>query len=175
MNGWVKAKVKDRNSVDIYINNKIKKLKKEGNAILTQIHKLSKKPQANHFELIRLKIAKKEIQKQIKSAFASLVSKYWERRIKNISHINAKKMFLEINKIFRKKEKRYTIISMLIKAASRGAITIRRYYAITRVRKRRLSCYRAAHSAGGRRKINRQMERNEATFPVSGLKSKILE
>lgn len=44
-------KIKDRDSTDIYINDKIKKLRQDSNEILTKIHRLNKQPHPNVMEM----------------------------------------------------------------------------------------------------------------------------
>lgn len=98
------TKIKERNSTDIYINKEVKKLRKVNNKILTKIQKLNKLPLTNRRELAFLKKKSKEIKEQKRKEFNNSVSNYWKKRIKNICRKNAKTMYLEINKLFRKKE-----------------------------------------------------------------------
>lgn len=97
-------KIKEKDSVKSYINDKIKKLQKKKNKVLTCIHKVNKKwPRINLLRLEYLKKELREIREELKIEFASSISNYWKEKIMAIAKRDACKMFPRINNIFRKK------------------------------------------------------------------------
>lgn len=98
-------KIKEKNSLNPYLNHKIHKLQNKKNKILTQIHRLSKKwPNVNNY---RLKYFKKElylIRNELKLEFSSSINNYWNEKISKITKKDSTNIFSKINSIFRKKD-----------------------------------------------------------------------
>jgi len=97
-------KIKEKNSVNSYINEKILKLQKQKNKILTKIHHLRRKWPITNDRLMRnLKKELDIIKTQLKIEFTTSINNYWKNKILNISKKDSAKMFPQINAIFRKK------------------------------------------------------------------------
>lgn len=98
-------KIKDKNTMETYINNKIKKLQKQKNKLLTQIHHNRRNwPNVNITRDGNLRSELNKIKEKLKIEFTLSINKYWKNKITNITKKDSTNMFPQINKIFRKKE-----------------------------------------------------------------------
>jgi len=98
--------IKEKNSVNSYINEKILKLQKKKNKILTKIHHLRRKwPIINNQLMNKQKKELNNIRTELKIEFTTSINIYWKNKITNITKKDSKKMFPQINTIFRKKSK----------------------------------------------------------------------
>ena len=99
-------KIKKKNPIDNYINERIKKLQKSKSFLITQINNFYKNNLNRHSnEFINLKYLLEEIRKEVKLEFEKSINHHWSQKIANIPENDPSKTFPEINKIFRKKDK----------------------------------------------------------------------
>jgi len=97
-------KMKDKDSINPYINKKIKGLQKQNNKIFSKIHKLNKKwPTINTHLMEKLKDELKNIRTKLKIEFSSSINTYWKEKVENIPTNNSTNIFPQLNCIFRKK------------------------------------------------------------------------
>lgn len=98
-------KITQKNTVDTYINGKIRKLQKNKNKILSAIHHLGRKwPRINTRIFDTLKEKLRIIREELKNEFAISINNYWKNKIQSISKKDSAHMFPQLNSIFRKKE-----------------------------------------------------------------------
>lgn len=97
--------IKQSNSCEPYINNKIKKLQRDKSYILSKINKLKRNyAYDKREELEYLNYLLYNIKFELKQEFSNSVNQHWSNKIKNIPKNNAASMFPQINQIFRPKE-----------------------------------------------------------------------
>jgi hypothetical protein len=98
-------KVKEKNTVNAYINDKIKNLQKQKNKILTKIHHSHRNwPKINTRKIDDLKTKLNDIRDKLKIEFSKSINEYWKNKITKISTKSSASMFPQLNSIFRKKE-----------------------------------------------------------------------
>ncbi|XP_011882971.1 PREDICTED: uncharacterized protein LOC105570409 [Vollenhovia emeryi] len=95
--------VKNTNSVDKYMNSKIKKLQKQKNFIVSLIHRWERKFRPINTEIKLLKSLLKDLKIELRHEITASMNFYWEKRVGNITHSDPKKLFPEINRMFRHK------------------------------------------------------------------------
>ncbi|XP_033347677.1 uncharacterized protein LOC117232433 [Bombus vosnesenskii] len=97
--------IKQKNSCEPYINNKIKDLHRDKSYILSKINNIKfNYSYDKREELELLKYLLYKIKAQLKQEFANSVNHYWTNKIKNISKNDSANMFPQINQIFRPNE-----------------------------------------------------------------------
>ncbi|XP_076482644.1 uncharacterized protein LOC143304841 [Bombus vancouverensis nearcticus] len=97
--------IKQKNSCEPYINNKIKDLHRDKSYILSKINNIKfNYSYDKREELEFLKYLLHRIKAQLKQEFANSINHYWTNKIKNISKNDSANMFPQINQIFRAKE-----------------------------------------------------------------------
>ena len=97
-------KSKPKNSVESYINPKIKKLQKYKSFLLREINTYYRNWINRDTEDFRqLKRLLADVKNQLKQEFKKSIDKYWKEKIKNIPLNDSLNMFPQINQIFRKK------------------------------------------------------------------------
>ncbi|XP_057329772.1 uncharacterized protein LOC130670386 [Microplitis mediator] len=90
------------NSVDKYLNSKIKKLKKDKSHMLTVLNKLLKKdPKAKLPATQTTKSLYAQIKSDLKKEFKKSTDSYWASQIKRIDHRRTDNFFPKINKLLR--------------------------------------------------------------------------
>lgn len=82
------------------MNNKIKKLQKHKNYLLTLIHRWKKKFIRKDAEITSLERLLHDVKIELKHESIKSMNDYWEERLRNISHTNSKTFFSKINKVF---------------------------------------------------------------------------
>lgn len=101
----VVPKIKEKDSINPYLTDRIQKMQKQKNKILTKIHHHKRKwPLTNTRIITNLKKKLEDIRTDLKKAFNTSINNYWENKIKNIPRKDSSKMFPLLNSIFRKKD-----------------------------------------------------------------------
>ncbi|XP_033361652.1 uncharacterized protein LOC117239926 [Bombus vosnesenskii] len=96
--------IKQKNSCEPYINNKIKDLHRDKSYIISKINNIKLNYSYDkREELEYLKYLLYKIKAQMKQEFANSINDYWTNKIKNISKNASANMFPQINQIFRPK------------------------------------------------------------------------
>ncbi|XP_033361822.1 uncharacterized protein LOC117240075 [Bombus vosnesenskii] len=98
--------IKQKNSCEPCINNKIKDLQRDKSYILSKINNIKLNYSYDKREELEfLKFLLHRIKTQLKQEFATSINHYWTNKIKNISKNDSANMFPQINQIFRPKER----------------------------------------------------------------------
>lgn len=93
-----------KNSMESYVNEKIKKLTKHKKKILTQLHRQQKSwPNVNDEAVIILRRLLADVRAALKVEYKLSINKYWHNKISKISYKDSATMFPQVNQIFRKK------------------------------------------------------------------------
>ncbi|XP_050488684.1 uncharacterized protein LOC126872624 [Bombus huntii] len=97
--------IKQKNSCEPYINNKIKELHRDKSYIISKINNIKFNYSYDKREELEFpKYLLYRIKAQLKQEFANSINHYWTNKIKNISKNDSANMFPQINQIFRPKE-----------------------------------------------------------------------
>ncbi|XP_012244110.1 uncharacterized protein LOC105681103 [Bombus impatiens] len=97
--------IKQKNSCEPYINNKIKELHRDKSYIISKINNIKLNYSYDKREELEFpKYLLYKIKAQMKQEFANSINHYWTNKIKNISKNDSANMFPQINQIFRPKE-----------------------------------------------------------------------
>ncbi|XP_043588297.1 uncharacterized protein LOC122570265 [Bombus pyrosoma] len=97
--------LKQKNSCEPYINNKIKKLQRDKSYILSKLNNTKYNYSYDKREDLEFpKYLLYKIKLQLKQEFAISINQYWTNKIGNISKKDSASMFPQINQIFRPKE-----------------------------------------------------------------------
>ncbi|XP_033303746.1 uncharacterized protein LOC117207545 [Bombus bifarius] len=97
--------IKQKNSCEPYINNKIKELHRDKSYIISKINNIKLNYSYDKREELEFpKYLLYKIKAQLKQEFAISINHYWTNKIKNISKNDSANVFPQINQIFRPQE-----------------------------------------------------------------------
>ena len=97
----VVPKYKPQSNTLLYVNSKIKKLRKQKSKLITLLNKY--RQENNHNGIYRIKTLVEEVDVKLKSEFKKSCTAYWDTQHKSINYRETENFFPKINRWFRQK------------------------------------------------------------------------